>query len=190
MVGNNSTFIGLATIVKELRSLREQCATGTYYIVSSDNRQVRLGLSAGEVNAISLRAQNLSSALDALASQRITRTRFAKDGLVVARGDFGFSTDELIHGLLSRSGQSAPAVQEASAKSVPAGAYLSQGRHAVLRRLSIEYLGPIGEFVYDECREIAGTPKDLLAALAQEIPDKRNAARFLVQARSALYGPG
>lgn len=192
MAGEFSAFIGLAMIVKELSSLREQRATGTYYIVSADNHQVRLGLSSGEVKAISLRAQNLSAALDALAGLRIIRTRFANDGLAVAGGEFGFSTDELIHGLLYRSGQSAPATQAASVKSVAAGvsagAYLSQAQHVALRSLLIEYLGPMGEFVYDEYRETISTPKDLLAALAQEILDKRNAARFLVEAKSLLNG--
>lgn len=192
MAGNHSEAIGLATIVKELRSLREQGATGTYYIVSADNRQVRLGLSAGEVNSISLRAQNLSSALDVLAGLQIIRTNFAKDGLAMAGGDFGFSTDELIHGLLYRSGQSAPSPQPVSAKGVPdrtsTGATLSQAQHAALRRLLIEYVGPMGEFVYDEHRETSETPKDLLAALAQEILDKRNAGRFLTQALSVLQG--
>lgn len=199
MAGQYSASIGLVMIVNELRSLREQRATGTYYIVSSDNRQVRLGLSAGEVNAISLRAPNLSSALDVIAGLQISRTSFAKDGLAIVAGAFGFSTDELIHGLLYRAGQSAPATQAASSKSAPAwtsaksapatttaGAFLSQAQHVALRRLLIEHLGPMGEFVYEECRETTGTPNDLLAALAREIVDKRHAAQFLAQAKSLL----
>ncbi len=197
MVEDHFASIGLATLAKELRNLREQRASGTYYIVSADNRQVRIGLSNGEATAMSLRAPNLSSALDALAGLRITRTSFAKDGLAVVGGGFGFSTDELIHGLLYRGGQSAPAVPVApatSARSAPngasAGAALSASQHVALCKLLIEHVGPMGEFVYEECRDTAGTPKDLLAALAQEIVDKRHAAQFLAQAKALLYGAG
>lgn len=190
MANGVSSFIGLATIVKELRSLREQHATGTYYIVSSDNRQVRLGMSAGEVSAISLRAQDLSSALDFIAGLQIIRTNFAKDGLAVAGGNFDLTTDEVIRGLARRGGQPASAAPAAPAKDLSEatsdGISLSPAQDKALRKLFIEYLGPIGEFVYDEHREASDTHKKLLAGLAREIPDPRNADRFLAQAKSIL----
>lgn len=190
MANGASSFVGIATIVKELRSLRELRFTGTYYIVSSDNRQVRLGMSAGEVTGISLRTQNLSSALDIIAGLQIIRTNFAKDGLAVAGGAFDLTTDEIIRGLAHRCGQPTPATPAAPAagvhEGVSDGISLSPSQDVALRRLFIEHIGPIGEFVYDEHRETSDTPKKLLAGLAREIPDPRNADRFLAQAKSIL----
>jgi hypothetical protein len=176
--------IGLATIVKELRSLREQRVSGTYYIVSADNRQVRFGVSSGEVNALSVRAPNLSSALDAIAGLRIMRTSFAKDGLAMVTGNFGFSTEELIHGLLDRAGHPVPAASKAATGASVAA--LSQAQHVAIKKALIEYLGPIGEFVYEEHQQTSGTPKNLLTNLAREIPDGSNAEQFLAKARLLL----
>lgn len=185
-----SPFVGLATIVKELRSLRERRSTGTYYIVTSDNHLVRLGVLAGEAIAISLRTQNLSSALDIIAGMQIIRTSFAEDGVVVTGGKFDVSTDEILRGLVRRSEQPASTTTAAPVTGLSEGAFdgmsLSSTQDAALRRLFIEYLGPVGEFVYEEHRETCDTRKKLLTGLAREIPDPRNADRFLAQAKSIL----
>jgi hypothetical protein len=66
------------------------------------------------------------------------------------------------------------------------GAQLSAAQHDAIRRAFIEYLGPIGDLVYDEHRG-ANKPIDkLLADLASEIPDGRNAEQFLTQIRERL----
>lgn len=174
--------VELSTVIQQLRELISQRATGTYYIVSSDTRQVRIGLVRGELDALSIRAPDVKTAFDALAELQIARTAFTADGLAVTGGNLKLSTEDLIHELSSRAGFS-PA-----SRKPPAALSLSAVQGNIIRSAVIEHLGPMGDFVYDEHREACSSLEALLGKLAGEIPDKRNADRFLHQVRAALKG--
>lgn len=180
---NNATpaTIGLSTIVKQLRALCDEGATGTYYIVCSENRQVRVGLVAGELDALSIRAPDVKTAFDAIAKLNIVRTAFARDGLAVTSGNLKLSTADLFRELTSRTGQPLPVHKPA-----PQAVALTQAQHKTICKALIEHLGPIGEFVYEEHQQAHTSLDTLLNALANEIPDRRNGDRFIADARSAL----
>lgn len=179
--------IALDEIVKELRDLRAQRAIGTYYLVTADNRQVRFGIANGEVVTLSVRASNLSAAFDAIAGLQIVRTRFAEDVLTVGSGTIALTTDQVYAELLSRSGGGlSPAPVGKAAADGSSSLALSKEQDKAIRRLLIEYLGPIGDLVFDEHRESAESPDQLVENLAREITDRGNAERFAAQARSLL----
>lgn len=187
-----SGIIGMvmSEIVRELRELREQRAIGTYYLVTSDNRQVRFGIANGEVVTLSVRASELSAAFDAIAGLQIVRTRFAEDVLTVGSGTIALTTDQVYAELLSRSGGDPAIIPEKSAIADSHSFSLPREHSKALRQLLIEYLGPIGDLVFEEHRERADSADTLVANLAQEIPDGRNAERFLTQARALLQSVG
>lgn len=178
--------MAMSEIVRELRELREQRAIGTYYLVTADNRQVRFGIANGEVVTLSVRASNLSAAFDAIAGLQIVRTRFAEDVLTVGSGTIALTTDQVYAELLSRSGGDPSAVPEKSASAGANSFSLAREQSRALRQLLIEYLGPIGDLVYEEHRETAESADMLVANLAREITDRGKAERFLAQARSLL----
>lgn len=178
--------IALDEIVRELRDLRGQRAVGTYYLVTADNRQVRFGIANGEVVTLSVRASNLSAAFDAIAGLQIVRTRFAEDVLTVGSGTIALTTDQVYAELLSRSGGDLPPAAEKPAIAGPNSFSMPREQSRALRQLLIEYLGPIGDLVYEEHRETAESAEALVANLAREISDRGNADRFLTQARSLL----
>lgn len=181
---NNATpaTIGLLTIVKQLRTLCDEGATGTYYIVCSENRQVRVGLVAGELDALSIRAPDVKTAFDAIAKLNVVRTAFARDGLAVTSGNLKLTTSDLFRELTSRTGQTMPSVRKAA----PQAMALTQTQHKTICRALIEHLGPIGEFVYEEHQQACTSLDTLLNALANEIPDRRNGDRFIADVRAAL----
>lgn len=185
---STASVIGIALdeIVRELRELRGQCAIGTYYLVTGDNRQVRFGIANGEIVTLSVRAADLSAAFDAIAGLQIVRTRFAEDVLTVGSGTIALTTDQVYAELLSRSGGDASTVPELSPISTSSSFSLPREQSKALRQLLIEYLGPIGDLVYEEHREAAESAAALVANLAREIPDRGNADRFLSQAQSIL----
>jgi hypothetical protein len=176
----------LSEIVRELSALREQRAIGTYYLVTADNKQVRFGIANGEVVTLSVRASNLSAAFDAIAGLQIVRTRFAEDVLTVGGGTIPLTTDQVYAELLSRSGDggAVPKPLQQAAESRPA--YLAREQQEALRQLLIEYLGPIGDFVFDEHHQASASAEVLIANLAQEIADGRRAEQFIARARSLL----
>lgn len=179
--------MALEEIVKELRELREQRAIGTYYLVTADNRQVRFGIANGEVVTLSVRASNLAAAFDAIAGLQIVRTRFAEDVLTVGSGTIALTTDQVYAELLSRSGGDPSPAPETSEIAGSNSFSLPREQSKVLRQLLIEYLGPIGDLVYEEHRETAESAAALVSNLAREITDSRNAERFLAQAHSLLH---
>lgn len=176
----------LSEIVRELSALREQRAIGTYYLVTADNRQVRFGIANGEIVTLSVRASNLSAAFDAIAGLQIVRTRFAEDVLTVGSGTIPLTTDQVYAELLSRAGDGAAAPKSLTAAAADRPAYLGRDQQEALRTLLIEYLGPIGDFVFDEHHQASRTAEALIANLAQEIADGRRAEQFMARARSLL----
>lgn len=176
----------LSEIVRELSALREQRAIGTYYLVTADNRQVRFGIANGEVVTLSVRASNLSAAFDAIAGLQIVRTRFAEDVLTVGGGTIPLTTDQVYAELLARSGDGAAAPKPLKAAAESRPAYLSRDQQEALRQLLIEYLGPIGDFVFDEHHQTSASAEALITNLAQEIADGRRAEQFIARARALL----
>lgn len=173
-------------VVEELRGLQEQGATGTYYIVSTDNKQVRIGIVDGEVSVLSVRTATLTTALDTIAGLKIARTRFANDGLTFASGigDVSLDTDTICQELLQRAGLP-PSVGRHSQFPAPAGSpgvSLSKAQDDAIRHILIEYMGPVGDIIYDEHRYTAKSIDLMLADLAEEIPDTHNAAQFIIRA--------
>jgi hypothetical protein len=186
MAGFLKANAGLVAVVDELLALRTRRESGTYFIVSADNRQVRFSISSGEVIGLSLRVANLSLALDAIAEMQILRTRFSSDSLPISNSGFGFSTDELIHGLRYRAGRAIPTTLAVDRSDSTQGFSLSPAQQAGLKRVLIEYLGPMGGFVFDEHMESSNSLKELVKALSAEIANQHDARKFLELARDLL----
>jgi hypothetical protein len=185
MAADNSPRTGLATIVDELRQLRTGRATGTYYVISDDNRQVRIGLLGGEIATILCRGAEGMVALEGLVTMQIIRTRFAADGLhpTVGRGGL-LNTDDIFNELLRHAGIAvAPSSNTSKGPKVAA---LSSAQQQLIRQTLIHYLGPIANLVYEDHQLPDQTVESMLIKLSAEIPDTRRAAEFLTLVRQRL----
>jgi hypothetical protein len=181
-------------IVEELRELRSQQLTGTYFVVSDDNRQARIGLVDGDIVSVSYRGVEGPQALARLAAIRALRSRFAADGALHR----GFSdqtalpaTEALFKALL----QGGAALGTASPRPVQVAAAdpgerrvaeLSPAEQAAIRSALTDHLGPIAGLVFDEKRDPRLGVETFLDQLAAEIPGKAQQAEFLAAVRSSV----
>jgi hypothetical protein len=78
-------------------------------------------------------------------------------------------------------------VQAAPAPSGPGTVTPAQA--AMLERILVQYIGPMGEIVCADHVAQAGNVKALIELLAEEVPDKAKAAQFANEA-SRLLGVG
>jgi hypothetical protein len=206
MTAVSSPGISLAVIVGELRQLRDDRATGTYYVLSDDNRQVRICLVDGEISAIFYRLAEGPGAVIAMMAMCIARTRFSADGLHPTNQKSGaLSTDEILEELLRHAGKARaspgnPATRPAGdpqskpqsngpekAKAEgPTVASLSAEERHMIRQALVNYLGPIGNLVYDDYQQSDRTVASMLIKLSTEIPDGQRAADFLALVRKRL----
>jgi hypothetical protein len=178
-----------AAIVAELRELRSRRATGTYYVVSDDNRQGRIALVAGEIASISFRGAEGDRAIEALITMRVIRTRFANDGLRAPDGGSGsLNTDAVFKALLGRAPTAATASSAAAAG--PRVSHLPAAAHQAIRQSLTHDLGPIADLVYEEHRAADPPLETMLLQLAAEIPDSKQATEFLALVRRRLQQTG
>ncbi len=183
---------GIGRIAEELRELRAGRVTGTYFIVSDDNRQGRIGWTAGEIDWIVFRGVEGMAALPPLIQVCALRTRFSPEVTrAAAGGRSGLpSTDELLRLL----GGPAPRPQAAA----PSGAQAPDGRAGRISSSAqkticdtlADYLGPIATLIYKEHREREATVDGILAALAAEFPEARRAREFVADVRRKLQQRG
>ena len=194
MDANTIAKTSLSAVVQELGTLRGRRATGTYYVVSDDNRQARICLMDGEIVSVvchlaeGQNAPDAMDAMDALAAMRISRTRFAPnithatDSKVGALG--AHDADDAYQKLRQRAG-----IQAEPGATQPRGSHvagLSAAEHQLIRQTLVNYLGPIADFVYEEHCRADPSVESLLTQLSAEIPDRRQAAEFLARVRQQL----
>jgi hypothetical protein len=186
MAADNYPRTSLATIVDELRQLRTRRVTGTYYVISDDNRQARINLLGGEIATILLRGAEGMSALEGLVTMQIIRTRFSADGMQPAVGRGGLlNTDDIYNELLRHAGI-AVAPRSNTPSRGPKVAALSAAQQQWIRQAFIHYMGPIANLVYEDHQHPDQTVDSMLIKLSAEIPDTRRAAEFLTLARQRL----
>jgi hypothetical protein len=186
---------GITRIVEELRDLHSRRLTGTYYVVSEENRQVRIGLVDGEIESITYRGLEGARALAGLAAIRAARTRFSADSM---RSDasaavVNLPTTEALLKALLHGGITAPPpvrVADAAAAGSRLVAKLTTAEQQWIRDALTDYLGPIAGLVYDENRDPNLAVETMLAQLAEEIPGSERAAEFLAKVHRGLYKSG
>jgi hypothetical protein len=186
---------GIVRIVEELRNLHSRRLTGTYYVVSEDNHQARIGLVDGEIESVTYRGASGPKALACLASIQAARTRFSTEDWSKAASSAAAlpPTEKLLRALLN--GAAAPAAvvpdhAEDAAAPATGGRLVSKLTTAELqwiRDALTDYLGPIANLVYDENRDPQLAVETMLAQLAAEIPGADQAAEFLAKARRGLH---
>ncbi len=188
MTTGSPPSFGIGRIVEELRDLRSRAATGTYFIVSDDNRQGRIGWSNGEIDSVVFRGVDGVPALAALSQVRVLRTKFSPEGtraLPASRSGLP-PTDELMRMLVGAAPRPQPAAAGSAGASGDRASSLSPAAHRAISDVLTDYLGPIATLIYEEHRDHDQSVDALLAALATEIPDGRRAQEFLAAVRQKL----
>ncbi|MES2296759.1 MAG: hypothetical protein V4582_06930 [Pseudomonadota bacterium] len=164
-----------AAVVAQVRAWCAQRRSGTAFIVSADQRMAQIHLSAGKIVQVLWRGRRGDDALAALRTLGPASLRF--DGACLQHANLreGAPTDEILDYL---GGAGTPgAATPFTLADAPAAAPAPE-LQAAIERLLLKYIGPIAPIVCADCCAQWGEPRALARALAAEIPNPEQAARF------------
>ena len=192
-------MIPFRRIVEMVREFCTQRRTGTVFIVSDDNRMAQVHLESGNIVALLCRGRRGQEALAGMRTMQAARLRF-DDNYLTADSAEHFNTNEVLAALTGGVPARSRAVERVAppaAKPVPVKAApvqtgpgtVSPAQAAILERILVQYIGPMGEIVCADHVAQAGNLKALIELLAEEVPDKDKAAQFSKEA-SRLLGLG
>jgi hypothetical protein len=185
-------MIPFRRIVEMVREFCTQRRTGTVFIVSDDNRMAQVHLDGGSIVALLFRGRRGQEALAGMRTMQAARLRF-DDSYLTADDTERFNTNEVLEFLSGGVPARSRAVERvAAAPAAPPQAgpgAVTPAQAATLERILVQYIGPMGEIVCADHVAQAGNLKALITVLADEVPDKAQAAQFSAEA-SRLLGVG
>lgn len=175
-------------IVQQLRQFCDQRRTGTAFIVSDDNRMAQVHLDGGNIVMLLCRGQRGAAALAAMRTMLRASVRF--DAGYVANKENAATSGVSLADLLN---DPAPLRARAPARSGPQPmrprpppAAFASADLLRLERMLAGHIGPMATIVCAEHASEASDLRTLVMALAADIPDKRQAADFRLEAGRAL----
>jgi len=182
-------MIPFRRIVEMVREFCTQRRTGTVFIVSDDNRMAQVHLDSGNIVALLCRGRRGQEAVAGMRTMQAARLRF-DDNYLTADDNERFDTNkvlELLGGGAEGQRAAAAAAAPASAPAVTEGpGTVTPAQATTLEHILIQYIGPMGEIVCADHVAQAGNVRALIAVLADEVPDKAQAAQFVRDANRLL----
>lgn len=186
-----------------LQRLCSDGESGTLFLLTRENRQVRIGIEQGRITALSMLPFKGLAAIQALMLTTITSVRFQSQ--MVSPGRDELPGTETILNLLSAGGEAAPAAASAasSAAAAPAPASAAASADAagswsppklsdeVLRIVEhemAEYLGPIASLLVEEQAGKFVSAESLINALLPNFSDYNEGIAFAKKVRQRLSG--
>lgn len=170
--------------IESLSQLCESGETGTLFLVTQENRQVRIGIARGRINHIGMFPLRGAAAVGALAATRITGVRFQAQVMQEDQPDLPETSTVLVMlsagaGVASASGERVPTTPTAPAASVP----LSREALRIVEAELAEYLGPIAGILVDEQAAKCANREALIKALLPNFDNPDHAAAFTKKVR-------
>ncbi|CUI08515.1 hypothetical protein LXA47_17020 [Massilia sp. P8910] len=189
-------FIPFIDVVDQIASFCSQRVTGTALLISDDNRMAQVHLQGGKIVFILCRGRRGRDGLAIMRTMQNARLTLDKAGVVNADG-LDWPT-EIVLGYLDGTLDDLPgngvlggaAPRPAAAAPRPAATPgLTQEIKATLQRCLVKYVGPMAEIVCGDHFDGATDVRAVVMALAKEIPNEDQAAKFKVDVAKALDMP-
>lgn len=184
-------MIPFRRIIEMVREYCSQRRTGTVFIVSDDNRMAQVHLESGNIVALLCRGRHGQEAVAGMRTMQAGRLRF-DDNYLSASDPERFDTHALLELLgagaagTARTPERPAPAQAPTPAPAPHAAAISPAQAAALEQCLVQFIGPMAEILCgDHVAQAANLPA-LVAVLADEIPDKTQAARFAREANRLL----
>lgn len=175
-------------IVEQLRQFCIQRRTGTAFIVSDDNRMAQVHLDSGNIVMLLCRGTRGAEALAAMRTMLRASLRF--DDNYVAKPDnlttSGVSLADLLADPTPLRARTPVVAGPQPLRPRPAPADFARADLLKLERMLAGHIGPIATIVCAEHASEASNLRELVMALAADIPDRKQAADFRLEAGRAL----
>ncbi|HET6432722.1 hypothetical protein [Dyella sp.] len=184
-------FRPLIEILRDLKALALQKASGFFFVVTEDNHSCTIRLRSGQIEDVVFSRHRSDEAVQLLAKVPAGRARFQADPAAAgaARVSLGEASLSWLMGGFEK-GSAAPAPSAAARPPAPAANVNVQGlsaeQRATIERIALNYLGPIAGLLCDEALEVPGSIDRALVQIASNLPARDQEDKFLAEARAAL----
>ncbi|MDG4553880.1 MAG: hypothetical protein P9E24_06490 [Candidatus Competibacter sp.] len=158
---------------EELRTLCREKRTGTLFIAFANNWLAQIGLSNGEIVALTFQSKHGQEALGLLRGLdvQISISRFAEGQPPIQRAALP-PTDLILEQLKVAPGSSGKAAEPVS------GRALTDQTKSMLEQELMEFIGPMAAILCEEAWESATDLETALTILSRELPDAKQVTRF------------
>lgn len=183
-------FRPLIEILRDLKALALQKASGFFFVVTEDNHSCTIRLRGGQIEDVVFSRHRSDEAVQLLAKVPAGRARFQADPAAAgaARVSLGEASLSWLMGGFEKSAATAaaaPAAPRVGAVNVNVQG-LSEEQRATIERIALNYLGPIAALLCDEALGVPGSIDRALVQIASNLPARDQEDQFLTEARAAL----
>ena len=183
-------FRPLIEILRDLKALALQKASGFFFVVTEDNHSCTIRLRSGQIEDVVFSRHRSDEAVQLLAKVPAGRARFQADPAAAgaARVSLGEASLSWLMGGFEKSAATAaatPAAPRVGAVNVNVQG-LSEEQRATIERIALNYLGPIAALLCDEALGVPGSIDRALVQIASYLPARDQEDQFLAEARAAL----
>jgi hypothetical protein len=187
-------FRPLIEILRDLKALALQKASGFFFVVTEDNHSCTIRLRSGQIEDVVFSRHRSDEAVQLLAKVPAGRARFQADPAAAgaARVSLGEASLSWLMGGFEKGAATAAGTPAARATAARATAVnvnvqgLSDEQRATIERLALNYLGPIAALLCDEALGVRGSIDRALVQIAANLPSRDQENTFLAEARAAL----
>jgi len=172
----------LLTIVEFIKQLCAERRTGTLFMVSDENYMAQVLIDGGDIVSLMHRNRRGLDALAVLGKMKYAKFRF-DDAFVAPSERHNLPTQAIFDYL---SGATPNIAQPVVASGSSASGVLTADVRATMQKVLMKYIGPMAEIVCADHFERATDVRTLARLLADEIPDRAEAAKFAAEIAKAL----
>ncbi|WP_017462381.1 hypothetical protein [Dyella ginsengisoli] len=182
----------LIEILRDLRALSQQKASGFFFVVTEDNHSCTIRLHGGEVEDVVFSRHRGDEAVQLLARVPGGRARFQADPgrSGPAAVSLGAAAQSWLAGGFEQPAPAPPLAPEPAAEtgtSAHAGVECLTGRQrSIIERIALDHFGPIADLLCEEALGRPGSIDRALVELASNLPARDQEDSFLDEARRAL----
>jgi hypothetical protein len=170
-------YIPFSEIVSEIAKLCKQKATGTLFVVTSDNRSAQMMLDKGEIVYIFFSSKRGEEALQLMSTIHHARYRFQEGGVVARRMPLP-ATQAVIQSLINGSSESFAATSDKQPQKASNGSTLSAEQKKVLETCLADCIGPMAAIICEDYFNSASDLQTVIEALSGEIPSAGQVQKF------------
>lgn len=173
--------IPLARIVAQIRILCNEQSSGIVFLASEDNRMAQVHLKEGHIVSVICRNKRGIAAIQLMCDIRSAHMLF--NGSRNAASDSDEMLTEVFFGYLVGA---TPQAQVVSTKAPVQVRFLTPDVKLTLQKLLVKSVGPMAEIICQEHFERETSARRVIEALANEIPDPEEAAKFRSEAARVI----
>ena len=186
-------FRPLHDVLRELKPLVQQKASGFFFVVTEDNHSCTIRLRNGEIDDVLFSRQRNDEAVQLLSTVTAARARFqpiavsgaSRLGAALSKASLKWLLGDFDHVPLAVSPVLSATAAVSDSTILPVTG-ISDARRAVAEKVALNYFGPIASLLCDEAFVAGHDMEQALVQIAANLSSRDESQRFMAEARSAL----